>query len=114
MIRRPPRSTLFPYTTLFRSYRLGGKAESIVREYLQSSRTVRARGGPFRFREGPPPLRSREWGGRTARKPAPGSQLPAPSLVSSPPATVRESFRVPLSTLWRGGTRSDWSGDVRE
>src|SRR3712207_7093421 len=32
MIRRPPRSTLFPYTTLFRSgsyfgYGLGGKAE---------------------------------------------------------------------------------------
>src|SRR3989337_4193922 len=24
MIRRPPRSTLFPYTTLFRSHRLGG------------------------------------------------------------------------------------------
>ena len=24
MIRRPPRSTLFPYTTLFRSYRLAG------------------------------------------------------------------------------------------
>src|SRR3712207_7615020 len=24
MIRRPPRSTLFPYTTLFRSGRLGG------------------------------------------------------------------------------------------
>src|SRR5256884_8277413 len=23
MIRRPPRSTLFPYTTLFRSYRVG-------------------------------------------------------------------------------------------
>src|SRR5258708_36096020 len=38
MIRRPPRSTLFPYTTLFRSYRVGsaqtemllsGEAESI-------------------------------------------------------------------------------------
>src|SRR3990167_2601211 len=26
MIRRPPRSTLFPYTTLFRSYRSGGGA----------------------------------------------------------------------------------------
>src|SRR3989441_11643261 len=26
MIRRPPRSTLFPYTTLFRSRRLGGCA----------------------------------------------------------------------------------------
>src|SRR3712207_8463862 len=24
MIRRPPRSTLFPYTTLFRSHQLGG------------------------------------------------------------------------------------------
>src|SRR2546430_7011531 len=26
MIRRPPRSTLFPYTTLFRSRRRGGQA----------------------------------------------------------------------------------------
>src|SRR2546425_7488097 len=26
MIRRPPRSTLFPYTTLFRSSRHGGRA----------------------------------------------------------------------------------------
>src|SRR3712207_7878284 len=25
MIRRPPRSTLFPYTTLFRSHRLGSR-----------------------------------------------------------------------------------------
>src|SRR3712207_8810349 len=25
MIRRPPRSTLFPYTTLFRSYRTGDR-----------------------------------------------------------------------------------------
>src|SRR5256885_11543379 len=29
MIRRPPRSTLFPYTTLFRSVRLVGKAHGI-------------------------------------------------------------------------------------
>src|SRR5438132_10923256 len=28
MIRRPPRSTLFPYTTLFRSIRLGRKVEA--------------------------------------------------------------------------------------
>src|SRR5258706_819862 len=27
MIRRPPRSTLFPYTTLFRSKRTGGRKE---------------------------------------------------------------------------------------
>src|SRR5258708_11067904 len=31
MIRRPPRSTLFPYTTLFRSRTSFGKPESIQR-----------------------------------------------------------------------------------
>src|SRR3989454_12125511 len=30
MIRRPPRSTLFPYTTLFRSLEMGGKNAAIV------------------------------------------------------------------------------------
>src|SRR3712207_7482071 len=29
MIRRPPRSTLFPYTTLFRSHALGGRLASL-------------------------------------------------------------------------------------
>src|SRR3989442_8158071 len=29
MIRRPPRSTLFPYTTLFRSIRQGDAADSV-------------------------------------------------------------------------------------
>src|SRR2546425_8195065 len=28
MIRRPPRSTLFPYTTLFRSHRLAARLEA--------------------------------------------------------------------------------------
>src|SRR2546430_11969168 len=32
MIRRPPRSTLFPYTTLFRSSRVWGGAPDRVRE----------------------------------------------------------------------------------
>src|SRR2546427_7804360 len=30
MIRRPPRSTLFPYTTLFRSWHSGGGVEGIA------------------------------------------------------------------------------------
>src|SRR5690349_23507421 len=30
MIRRPPRSTLFPYTTLFRSGRCSGRREAAV------------------------------------------------------------------------------------
>src|SRR5256885_5708600 len=31
MIRRPPRSTLFPYTTLFRSPRLGTTLEAVAK-----------------------------------------------------------------------------------
>src|SRR2546429_1878822 len=33
MIRRPPRSTLFPYTTLFRSQRLTERAEGQVQQH---------------------------------------------------------------------------------
>src|SRR3712207_8863860 len=31
MIRRPPRSTLFPYTTLFRSHRVAGERGAALR-----------------------------------------------------------------------------------
>src|SRR2546425_9770556 len=30
MIRRPPRSTLFPYTTLFRSYRINNRSMAVL------------------------------------------------------------------------------------
>src|SRR3712207_7364910 len=48
MIRRPPRSTLFPYTTLFRSRLRSGGA----REVLGDRRAARDRRG----RDGPVPL----------------------------------------------------------
>src|SRR5687768_17801937 len=38
MIRRPPRSTLFPYTTLFRSFRL--RCDSVGFEPAPSPRSV--------------------------------------------------------------------------
>src|SRR3712207_8791004 len=38
MIRRPPRSTLFPYTTLFRSRRLGPLREGERRPHLLGDR----------------------------------------------------------------------------
>src|SRR3712207_9268931 len=38
MIRRPPRSTLFPYTTLFRSYM--NDNEKVVRDWNESLKTV--------------------------------------------------------------------------
>src|SRR3712207_8024969 len=44
MIRRPPRSTLFPYTTLFRSLR--GDFEDAERLSDQAAREARAAGDP--------------------------------------------------------------------
>src|SRR5438093_8326312 len=34
MIRRPPRSTLFPYTTLFRSQRIDLHGQQLVRRHI--------------------------------------------------------------------------------
>src|SRR2546422_6367837 len=41
MIRRPPRSTLFPYTTLFRSERIAGAHERRVQLLEHPRRLVR-------------------------------------------------------------------------
>src|SRR5690349_23274630 len=54
MIRRPPRSTLFPYTTLFRS----GMSTKIVWAHASASGLVAARGDyadQYRFRDTTPP-----------------------------------------------------------
>src|SRR2546430_14809793 len=40
MIRRPPRSTLFPYTTLFRSARHGIHAENVARVEVDAFKQV--------------------------------------------------------------------------
>src|SRR2546429_5952084 len=46
MIRRPPRSTLFPYTTLFRSYAAngGGWERGVFRRTRRASSPVDCRG----------------------------------------------------------------------
>src|SRR5436309_9497840 len=51
MIRRPPRSTLFPYTTLFRSWRAGRPAGAPARCSSASSRTGWRAGHPTRAAE---------------------------------------------------------------
>src|SRR3712207_8236446 len=47
MIRRPPRSTLFPYTTLFRSFldRYGTSLEDVVREACATDSVHAEEGG---------------------------------------------------------------------
>src|SRR2546429_1099528 len=47
MIRRPPRSTLFPYTTLFRSVKIGGVAKA---EYAVLLADLALQLGLHRFR----------------------------------------------------------------
>src|SRR3712207_8840616 len=57
MIRRPPRSTLFPYTTLFRSYGSRPRARAAR---SQRSRLLHGPGRGVRVpRPGDPPLRER-------------------------------------------------------
>src|SRR5260221_8488552 len=45
MIRRPPRSTLFPYTTLFRSLQAGGCAFELAEHVQRATELVRRLGG---------------------------------------------------------------------
>src|SRR5438309_3994607 len=90
MIRRPPRSTLFPYTTLFRSAVRRAPAS------LRSPRRVPARNGGSRDpqwsrlrggRPGPPARRALGWlaDARCPRAPAPVEALaPAPRRADAP------------------------------
>src|SRR3712207_6871293 len=72
MIRRPPRSTLFPYTTLFRSLR--DRKVDVLRAVRKLSpeevehRTVRARYGPGRISERDMPAYVEEEGVDPARE----------------------------------------------
>src|SRR3712207_7748612 len=56
MIRRPPRSTLFPYTTLFRSRRHRG---GLLRGHLRDRRSRRRREEARARHRGALPLRGR-------------------------------------------------------
>src|SRR5437870_10358077 len=51
MIRRPPRSTLFPYTTLFRSARVHPQGETVVAKQVPARGAAGPRPGPVRDRK---------------------------------------------------------------
>src|SRR5438128_9198135 len=107
MIRRPPRSTLFPYTTLFRSGDTiaGGKLEQITADHVVISRPdgnldVRLR-DPSKPRPAPPAQPGQP--GAPGQPPAPGvpgaqppatQPVPQPGLI--PPRVMAPQQPVPL------------------
>src|SRR3712207_6996071 len=85
MIRRPPRSTLFPYTTLFRSWLRAGRP--------RSPRGA-ACGAPKGGRGGLPPPRGRRGGSSSCGgggrcRPRAAEELPRPGFLQRPRQTVR-------------------------
>src|SRR5256885_8112302 len=69
MIRRPPRSTLFPYTTLFRSHPIDIRVDDD--RARRRARRVRGRADPHPARLGPRVdlgRRARQGGGREAHR----------------------------------------------
>src|SRR2546430_7336174 len=60
MIRRPPRSTLFPYTTLFRSCYIGEKRLARAIESLPAGIDVQLQWLPFELNPNMPLERSEE------------------------------------------------------
>src|SRR3712207_7912241 len=76
MIRRPPRSTLFPYTTLFRSISSGPVAQRNESASLRSLRArVRIAPGPSRM------FRDRLTGRMPGSEPGGGGSIPSPERL---------------------------------
>src|SRR3712207_5869769 len=85
MIRRPPRSTLFPYTTLFRSVRARGHSRPFPPVPSRQPRAL-ARRAPVRerrLRGGLGPLFGRDDLGRGASRNAGGEARDAPQRLAS-------------------------------
>src|SRR2546429_4580628 len=80
MIRRPPRSTLFPYTTLFRSF-LRSLPESFRESHWSNSPGQRE--GRRRGRPPPPPPCGRQSGHRANRRLSPKQDRKSTRLNSS-------------------------------
>src|SRR2546427_11570082 len=90
MIRRPPRSTLFPYTTLFRSHSLH-QLERLLRRHAESRQrgghAERERGILWRLAHPPPVAHLTPADPRVERVGPPPHALPPP--CGDPPRTHR-------------------------
>src|SRR5258708_37501246 len=96
MIRRPPRSTLFPYTTLFRSTNSGPNynvapttsISAVVKRHSEPDDESTRRGGVMRWGLVPPRAKTSEDGG-------PGTQGPLRVNTPSAEGTSSPAFRHP-------------------
>src|SRR5256714_7783873 len=97
MIRRPPRSTLFPYTTLFRSEVFGHResrrgatpADPVVAAHSNTGPTGRAHHGVDRDADGRKRRSGPRAGGRAVAAVAANRQRGARTFSSSPAAAFR-------------------------
>src|SRR2546425_10294582 len=113
MIRRPPRSTLFPYTTLFRSDRLEERLGQIAharraRELVVGSTgRVGAPGAhPRQLLAGEELARMRTWGTHPTRRA--DYELASPSSMCDLPQTLLEPIRSEERRVGKE-CRSRWS-----
>src|SRR3712207_1256062 len=106
MIRRPPRSTLFPYTTLFRSGTLAAGADRLAAGVRRArAQLLRVDGVVVR---GQPLQRPREPTALACLRHGPSVEPPR-----TPSARDRSQFRASahgspagsMSTMWSPGTR---------
>src|SRR2546425_7036931 len=74
MIRRPPRSTLFPYTTLFRSVACSDRGPGVARDRARRDRGAVGTVGERQDDRAPPARRVRD-AGRRARSEEHTSEL---------------------------------------
>src|SRR6266511_5654765 len=101
MIRRPPSSTLFPYTTLFRSGRLGAVGVGgAVRRRPRRRRQSAAGAGPAGLghgdRRADREVRRRAPGGARGQRPEPASGVePSVNLTAVPPSGPLSAEIVP-------------------
>src|SRR2546426_12463920 len=93
MIRRPPRSTLFPYTTLFRS----GRGARDPPDGDRVSARTRARGARAVFRF-PDLCRGRHTGGR-ARRVSQGLRSDVAKKIRISLLRIAPTFRILYSTI---------------
>src|SRR3712207_1505857 len=110
MIRRPPRSTLFPYTTLFRSDRAGDGGAAAVRALDGAPRAAARRPAEHQPRVAglPPPrvlARPDLAGGRLVRRLDAGAARPGGRRRTAAPGGARRAGRGLLRRVPRAAHR---------